>query len=176
VCGDTPIPVCLHPAYTVHLPTVTAALEPVLSELAGLPGAPARINQTAAIYRREGSGNGVSISRAGPAVSGIPPTLHVLLPIQLGRSLTTDELTTELRTNTARDILNSVIGGDRRETTDAQQAVAEAILKTSTLPSGTPVATAAQRFAALPPAARHAWLAQHVAALRAGQITLAELP
>ena len=35
---------------------------------------------------------------------------------------------------------------------------------------------AAQRFAALPAAARHAWLVQHLAALRAGQITLAQLP
>ena len=35
---------------------------------------------------------------------------------------------------------------------------------------------AAQRFAALPAAARHAWLVEHLAALRAGQITLAQLP
>jgi hypothetical protein len=175
VCSDTPIPVCLHPAYAVYLPTVTAALEGVLGELAGLPGAPVRIDQTAAIYR-QGSGNGVSIGRAGTAVSGTPPTLHVLLPMQSGHSLTIDELTSALRTDTAHDILNNVIGGDRRGTTDAQQAVAEAVLKTSTLPPGTPAATAAQRFAALPPAARHAWLTSHVAALRAGQITLAEMP
>jgi hypothetical protein len=175
VCSDTPIPLCLHPAYTVYLPTVTAALEPVLGELAGLPGAPIRINQAAATYR-QGLGNGVSISRAGPAMSGSPPTLHILLPIQMGRSMTVDELTSVLRTDTAREIVNSVIGFDRDETTDAQRAVAEAILKTATLPPGTPTAIAAQRFAALPPAARHAWLMQHVAALRAGQITLAELP
>ncbi|WP_020575406.1 ABC transporter permease [Actinopolymorpha alba] len=175
VCGDTPIPVCLHPAYASYLPTLTAALEPVLGELAGLPGAPARIDQAAATYRQE-SGNGVSISSAGPAMRGTPPTLHLLLPFQLARSATTDELTSELRTNTAREILNSVIGGDRRRTTDAQQAVAAAILKTSTLPPGSPTANAAQRFAALPPATRHAWLTRHVAALRAGQLTLAELP
>ena len=35
---------------------------------------------------------------------------------------------------------------------------------------------AAQRFAALPAATRHAWLAAHLAALRAGRITLAQLP
>ena len=175
VCADTPIPVCLHPAYTVYLPTVTAALEPVLSELAGLPGAPVRIDQAAASYR-QGSENEVSISRSGAAVTGSPPKLHILLPVQWGRSLTVDELTSALRTDTAHDILNSVIGGDRRETTNAQQAVAEAILKTSTLEPGTPTAAAAQRFAALSPAARHAWLTSHVAALRAGQLTLAELP
>jgi hypothetical protein len=176
VCSGTPIPVCLHPAYTIYLPTVTAALEPVLTELAGLPGAPVRIDQTAAVYGQE-AGNGVRISRAGPAMSGNPPTLHLLLPIQ-ARPVTTHQLATDLRTNTARDIINNVIGGDRRETSAAQLAVTEAILKTSTLPPGTPTATAAaaQRFAALSPAARHAWLAQHLAALRAGRVTLADLP
>jgi Sigma-70 region 2 len=34
----------------------------------------------------------------------------------------------------------------------------------------------AQRFASLLPAARHAWLAAHLPALRAGTITLAQLP
>jgi hypothetical protein len=37
-------------------------------------------------------------------------------------------------------------------------------------------ARAATRFAALPAATRHAWLASHLAALRAGQLTLAQLP
>ena len=38
------------------------------------------------------------------------------------------------------------------------------------------VNAAAQRFAALPAATRHAWLAAHLAALRAGHLTLAQLP
>ena len=40
----------------------------------------------------------------------------------------------------------------------------------------TQIAAAAQRFASLSPAARHAWLAAHLPALRAGTITLAQLP
>jgi len=43
-------------------------------------------------------------------------------------------------------------------------------------PATGPVYAAARRLAALPPAARHAWLAAHLAALRAGQLTLARLP
>jgi hypothetical protein len=39
-----------------------------------------------------------------------------------------------------------------------------------------PVLAAARRFSALPLAARRAWLARNLTALRAGQITLAELP
>jgi hypothetical protein len=41
---------------------------------------------------------------------------------------------------------------------------------------GSPAAHAAKRFAALTPAARHAWLAAHLAALRAGRVSLAQLP
>jgi hypothetical protein len=41
---------------------------------------------------------------------------------------------------------------------------------------GTPAAAAAERFAAQPAQVRHAWLVRHLAALRAGQVTLAELP
>jgi len=41
---------------------------------------------------------------------------------------------------------------------------------------GSPAFAAAQRFAALPAPARHAWLVHHLTALRAGRITLAQLP
>ena len=40
----------------------------------------------------------------------------------------------------------------------------------------TQIAAAAQRFASLSPSARHAWLAANLPALRAGSITLAQLP
>ena len=39
VCSHTAIPVCVHPAYAIFLPTVTAAVGPELSELAGPPAA-----------------------------------------------------------------------------------------------------------------------------------------
>jgi hypothetical protein len=44
------------------------------------------------------------------------------------------------------------------------------------LAPGSPGYAAAQRFAAQPAAVRHAWLTRHLAALRAGQLTLAQLP
>ena len=45
------------------------------------------------------------------------------------------------------------------------------------LPSpGSPAGIVGRRFAALPPAAKHAWLAQHLAALQAGRISLTQLP
>ena len=174
VCSDTPIPVCLHPAYAVYLPAVAAALEPVLREVAGLPGAPVSISQAAAIYH-QGPVNSVAIGRAGPATSGTPPVFHLLLPHQLALQMSTGEFAAEVRSTAGRDIVDNVIGGGRYAG-PAQQAVADGMLHTSTLAPGTPAAAAAQRFAALSPAARHAWLAKHLAALRAGQITLAQLP
>jgi hypothetical protein len=41
---------------------------------------------------------------------------------------------------------------------------------------GSPAALAARRFSALPADIQHAWLVQHITALRAGQVTLAQLP
>jgi hypothetical protein len=74
----------------------------------------------------------------------------------------------------------------------AQQAVEDALLTTAgtnlsatigtMLQDGQPIAgppavvSAAQRFAALSASARHAWLAAHLAALRADTITLAQIP
>jgi hypothetical protein len=53
VCGQAAVPVCLHPAYRSLLPAVTAALGPVLSEVAGLPGAPVRVSQAAITHMRQ---------------------------------------------------------------------------------------------------------------------------
>jgi hypothetical protein len=44
------------------------------------------------------------------------------------------------------------------------------------VPAKGPVYAAARRLAAQPPAARYAWLAAHLAALRTGQLSLAQLP
>ena len=41
---------------------------------------------------------------------------------------------------------------------------------------GTALYQSARQFAALPAAARKAWLSRHLSALRAGHLTLAQLP
>ena len=191
VCSHTAIPVCLNPAYTGYLPAVTATLEPVLSQVAGLPGAPARISQAAATYQ-QGPGNSVNIGRAG-GIHGTPPVYHLLLPDQLaGPPMTTSELAAQVRSDAVPNILANVLGVPRSGASQAQQAVMAGMIKavdvarSAPLPPGVPqptaaplpapVSAAAQRFAALPPAVRHAWLVRHLAALRAGRITLAQLP
>ena len=87
--------------------------------------------------------------------------------------------------------------GDGQGASQAQDAVTAALMMVTGIPRtgpgpdpnqlpgrtlgtpampGTPAYAAAERFAALPASVRHAWLAVHLAALRAGQITLGQLP
>jgi hypothetical protein len=172
VCSTTRIPVCLHPAYARYLATVTAALAPVLTEIAGLPSAPSRISQTSAAYRQE-SGNTISV---GPQLSGTPSEFPLLLPNQLpGPSLSTPQLAAAIRSDTARSIVANVVAADR-DPTAAQRAAIDAVLGTFTTEPDTAIASAAQRLAALPAADRHAWLAQHLDGLRNGQLTLQQMP
>jgi hypothetical protein len=198
VCSHAAIPVCVNPAYASYLPATVTALEPVLSEIAGLPGAPSRISQAAATYR-QGAGNSVSVGLAGPAISGRPPVYHLLLPDQLtGPTMTASELAGEVRSSAGPAIVASVIG-DRPGASQAQHAVVAALMMAARLPllgsplsptpgrggavrsqpevaPGSPAYAAAQRFAALAASARHAWLVRHLTALRAGRITLTQLP
>jgi hypothetical protein len=209
VCGHTAIPVCVNPAYASYLPATEAALAPILRQIAGLPGAPARISQAAATYQ-QGPGNSVGIGLAGSPISGTPPVFHLLLPAQLpGPAITTGELTGQVRSSTGPSIIASVTG-DGPGASQAQHAVTTALLMAArVVPShppvrgapiagnraagpppgadaggerpvgaapGSPAYAAARRFAALPAAARHGWLARHLAALRAGRISLEQLP
>ena len=127
VCSHTAIPVCLNPAYASYLPAIRAALAPMLDQIAGLPGAPARISQAAAVYL-QGPGNSVGIGLAGPPISGTPPVLHLLLPVQLaGPVLSTSELASQVRSITGPGIVASV-SGDGPDASQAQHAVTTALL------------------------------------------------
>ncbi len=202
VCSRTGIPVCVNPAYSAYLPTVTATLGPELSQLAGLPAAPDRITQAAQAYQ-QGPANSISfIMHSPPALDG--STVFFLpdpLPGEHGQ--TTTQFDVQLQTTTGLSIVAGVIGGESRAANvpavagPAQQAIISALtgltaqaLETTEntrpgapvpfeglLPApGSPAAAAARQFAALPAAARHAWLVQHLAALRAGRVSLAQLP
>jgi hypothetical protein len=180
----------------------------MLDQIAGLPGAPARISQAAVTYQ-QGPGNSVGFGLAGPPISGTPPVFHLLLPAELpGPAITTSEQAAQLRSITGPSIVASVTG-DNPGASQAQHAVTTALLMAaravpSHLPApgtptanraagpppvagagggqpvgaapGSPAYVAAQRFAALPAAVRHGWLVRHLAALRAGHITLGQLP
>jgi hypothetical protein len=163
--------VCVHPAFGTYLDSVAAALTPVAAEIAGLPGAPVRAEQVpygAPFY--------------GSRIAGTPPVYEFTVTITWVNPAVAGPLAQE-------GLLYGFIGGPAYEESGnlgpAQQAVVSALLTVAGVsaqaqdlngPPTPQVAAAANRLAALSPAARHAWLASHLPALQAGQITLAQIP
>jgi hypothetical protein len=204
VCGQAAgVPVCVQPAYRGYLSDVTAALRPVLGQTDGLPGAPARVGQDATVFTAGGARLGVSGVGQISTLHGQPPMLSLplstfSLPGSFGSNQTRFLDAIELQT------VHAFITAGRGYGDPAQIAVEAALMKNAGIPlaeqaeeawPGSPwglpwlgggppsqtrypaqIATAATRFAALPAATRHAWLASHLAALRAGRLTLAQLP
>lgn len=190
-CSDTAIAVCVHPAYAAFLPAITAAVGPELTEVAGLPGAPARLSQVPVTYQ-QGPGNNISIVAAlrSPSAFIVPD----LVPGQPGAN--SAEFAAQLVQTLGLRLMSDVIlhGSDRAAGQNPSQAELAVIGGSVRFPSivedrdlaplvgqllpapGSPAARAARRFAALTPAAKHDWLAHHLTALRAGQISVAELP
>jgi hypothetical protein len=182
VCADASgVPVCIHPAFRSYLAEVTAALGPVLRQAAGLPGAPVRVSEVATSL--------VASTNQQADVAGRPPAYDFAMPPTPGSLVQNagENFTESLQIA----FVTTVIGGsapaqDGPETGNLAQRVVETVLLRQAAPGLTndtlspPVTAAAVaaigRFAALPPAVRHAWLAAHLPALRAGRITLAELP
>jgi hypothetical protein len=187
--------VCLNPAYRQWLPDVTAALAPVLAEVAGLPGAPERAAQVAAAYPSGGDGPPQPIT-----VGGHPPVLRLQLgllnmpgPCGFCSPVSTEQFAGQMRLLFA----HAFAGAGNGPGSPVQQAVQAALLHGAGIPFAAqpglmaatenfpgpgqgppagPVYTAARRLAALPAAAQHAWLAAHLSALRAGRLTLQDLP
>ncbi len=197
--GSASFPVCLHPAFQSYLSQVVKSLALVMPEVAGLPGAPVRAaevpDQALPAVVAAGTGNGV--------VAGTPPVYEFTVDNAIG--LQPDQTQLDgFEQDIAHAVIVGPIGtvvpmpggGDAFQPdtgTPAQQAVVNGLLKaigSQPYPAGGPgdnpdaqqlkqqarITAAAARFAALPLATRHAWLAANLAALKAGHLTLAQIP
>jgi hypothetical protein len=195
--------VCLHPAFRDYLPQVTSALAAAVTELAGLPGIPVRavaVSQgalPAAVVQGNGDGqvkDGVYEFTMSNAIGLVTDDS------MLAGSLQQDIVHAVIVGSIGKMVTSTLPGGDRttglkqNNGTTAQQAVEDALLQalgSRPYPVGGPqngpaaqqfqqqqneVTQAAAKFAALPAATRHAWLVANLAALKAGTITLAQLP
>jgi hypothetical protein len=188
--------VCVNPAYGRWLPNVTVALTPVFSELAGLPGAPVRAVQVGAVYDNADGGGSQAMTISGQPLALSLPLGALHLPDSSADSPSI--FAAQLRLLA----VHAFTGAGAGPGTPAQQAVQAALLQGAGVPFDTqpevladdglpswtqtdsqrpgpaigPVYDAARRLAALPGAARHVWLATHLAALRSGQLTVAQLP
>jgi hypothetical protein len=185
VCTQSsPLPVCLHPAYARanELAFFDTMVNTIAAPLAGVPGLPTRAAQ---------SPNGDPGSVVAQ-VTGSPPVLGLPDDIVQGDSIGPAEFTATLRTRIAlalvtREGTNPAVRSCRcaaaTAITPAQQAAALYLLNQARYPAGPglmssdPAITAAARgLAALTAAARHTWFTGHIAALRAGTLTLEEMP
>ena len=171
VCDHGVIPICVHPAYQAMLPALAAQIGAPLAVLGGLPGAPVRIE----IGSTTSAADTAHTLVIGPAVLANP-------------GLTFDTVPPDLRSDVAINAIQVVVAADRGPIGPAQQAIAGALAQSMhlnlpgreadpLLPApGSPAAAAAQRFAALPATTQHDWLVSHVEALRAGRLTLTDIP
>jgi hypothetical protein len=196
--GGSVFTVCLHPAFRDYLPQVTVALDQVMGELTGLPGLPARASQiSAAAVPQWAQGNAGSGQFAGR-------TYEFVLSSAIGWISNSATIENSLRQDLTQAIIVGAAktvtlpGGGKSFAlgTPAQQAVVDGVLKVlgtpappvpesdngpgsaglSTPAQQTQILAAAAKFAALPSATRDAWLAANLTALKAGTITLAQLP
>ncbi len=174
--------VCVHPAFSFYLHDLATAFDPVAAEIAGLPGAPAGAKEVASVSGRQDVQSGTSVSppvfeftaeHVGPMFgqfNGIPDPAGWALGFQQGL------LDAFLTGRPPHPGPVPILLGP------AQQAVEDALLTAvgsqplSPSMTSAGISAAAQRFATLPASARHAWLAAHLAALRAGTITPAQIP
>jgi hypothetical protein len=205
VCGGSAgVPVCLNPAYQPYLADVTAALAPAFREVSGLPGAPVHVSQVGALYdNSDGQGGQVMTITGHPAVLSLPLGALPTLPGRggrpgPGRHRGHPSAVTGFEQNLGLLFAHAFVGAGNGAGTPAQQAVQAALMQGMGIPiaaqpavllnmglpswapatstTGGPVYAAARRLTALGPAARQAWLAAHLAALRSGQLTLGQLP
>jgi hypothetical protein len=195
---DRTIPVCLHPAYAAanELTAFDTTVSKIIAPLAGSPGLPVRAEQLPG----GATGGYASVIAGNPLVLRLPHfIMHgnsiepapfaAVFRTQIALALVTPPGTAP-GVNKSRGAGTSAPGtgpspGPRPAdtTTSAQQAVALYLLKqagysasTGLIPPQADITAAAQRLAALSHAARHAWLTTRIGALRAGTLTLTEIP
>jgi hypothetical protein len=194
VCADAAggVLVCLHPAYKSYLNQAAASFGPVMAELSGLPGAPVR----AVEIPGQALPSVVQQANRPGAVTGNGPAYE----FSMDGAIAQVPDPAQFRDGFRQDIVHAVIVGPAGQMTasgvllwnggtPAQEAVEDGLLQaigSQPYPACNPyvpqcaqqpqVTAAAARFAALPAAARHAWLAANLAALKAGHVTLARVP
>jgi hypothetical protein len=196
--GASAFTVCLHPAYRGYLPQATVALGQVMGELSGLLGLPGQASQISAAavpsWAQRGPGSGQIVGHTYKFILSSPAGWSV------DSSTTRDSLQQALTDAIIVGAAKTVTSPDGIKTgalgTPAQQAVVYGVLQVlGTPPYPAPgsrngpapaglsspaqqakIQAAGAKFAALPPATRRAWLAANLTALKAGTITLAQIP
>jgi len=200
-CAGGAFAVCAHPAFAPYLGAISAALQPAVAEVVGLPGVPARAEMTTGDTLPAVAGT-TSVYQYSPKLEGVGGESFWVTPA-MARAAAWEQ-------GTQQDFITWFVSGPSAQEapgpTPAQEAVAIALLAklgapvppgypqfsqpasqsgSSGMSSGSatqPTATAAQitaaatSFQSLSSAARHSWLAANIVGLRSGAVTLAMIP
>jgi hypothetical protein len=202
-CTGSAFTVCVHPAFEPYLGAMSAALQPAAAEVAGLPGAPARAEMTMGVappaaagttpaydYSTEQEGYGGESFWATPAMARTADweqgwrqdfiTWFVTGPAEQDSPGPTPAQEAVAIAPLAK-IGTPVPQYPQFSQPDAQPGAsgtssASGASGTQSGPSAAQITAAATRFESLSSAARRAWLAANIGALRSGTITLAQIP
>ncbi len=171
VCEAAPLVVCVHPAYAAALPQVSADLNALFAPLIGVPGFPSRAGQAAS-------------NTGGRRIQG-----EESLPYVLDYRNTYDARTTALFCAVYTCPTDTLVPIGMPQPGDPARAAIAAWLWDRVEGFGAPrfgscgvgaftndACVAADRFAALSSEMQHEWLVAHFADLRAGRLTLEDLP
>lgn len=190
--------VCLHPAFRDYLPQVSSALTAAVTELAGLPGIPVRAAEASqgALPSLVTAGNGDGQVKGGVYEFTLSNAVALVPDTSVLRSGLQQDIVRAVILGTSKTVAAPNGGQIYAAATPAQQAVMDGLLKVlgasaypvplsvngppppglSTPAQEAQIQPVAAKFAALPPATRHAWLVANLSALKAGTITLAQIP
>jgi ABC-type transport system involved in multi-copper enzyme maturation permease subunit len=161
VCAGTPIPVCLHPAYSGDLNALVPLVNAIAAPLAGAPGLPVRAEQRPEL---------AEVSQAFRVV-GSPPVLTISHFIVHHDTVDPPQLASNIQSRIALGLSSAT-----EQPTHAQRAVATFLLSQAKdtpdpalLPPDPAEGAAAGRLSA-------PWLVQHLTAIRDGSLTLQDMP
>jgi hypothetical protein len=203
-CTGSAFTVCIHPAFEPYLGAMDAALQPAAAEVAGLPGAPVRAEMTtgAALpavagttsvydYSTEYEDYGGASFWATPAVARTADweqgmqqgfiTWFVSGPAEQdspGPTPAQEAVAIALLAKIGAPVPQGYPQFSQPGTQSGASSISSGPGASGTQPaaSAAQITAAASGFESLSPAARHAWLAANIAALRSGTITLAQIP
>ena len=177
VCAEQAVPVCLHPAYQALLPEIAVIVEKLARPLEGIPGVPTGIEQGAPFGPQKASpADGTAVFTIGNDTGeGL-----AMVKREVAKSLVYDRTTDRFRITEVQEIMADWLlvqaGFPLRRAAAWRKDGSVAGFTSLGWSSGPEAEESVDRFSALQPDARRAWLTEHYVQLRAGELTLEDLP